>query len=186
MERMQPMHGPIMQLGYVVGDLATSCAAWQAQTGAGPFYHLPSMTFEGWTYRGEAQSLTLRIAFAQVGDVMLELIEPDGAWPNVYGETPLPAGACRPHHHAFLVQDLDAAGDRLHAGAAVTRAKISDDAELRYYDCRDTLGLYVELITDSPATRAFFELSIRAAQEWDGSGPLMRPLPDATGEESQS
>lgn len=171
------MHGPIMQLGYVVGDIATSCAAWQAKTGAGPFFHLAEVAFDDWTYKGQLQPLALQIAFAQVGDKMIELIQPGGPWPNVYGDAPPAPGACRPHHIAFLVDDLDKAAAQLDAGAPVTTARISDDAVLRYYDCRDTLGLFVELITDSPATRGFFDLSVGAAKGWDGSGPLLRPLP---------
>lgn len=174
------MHGPIMQLGYVVGDLTASCAAWQAKTGAGPFFHLTNVAFDGWTYKGQQQPLTLQIAFAQVGDKMIELIQPDGPWPNVYGDAPPAPGECRPHHHAFLVKDMDKAASQLDAGPPITTARVSDDAELRYYDCRDTLGLFVELITDSPATRAFFDLSVSAAADWDGSGPLLRPMPGTT------
>lgn len=171
-----PKHGPIMQLGYVVGDIAASAQHWTDSTGAGPFFHLPSVAFGGWTFQGQPQDLTLHIAFAQLGDKMIELIEPVGPWPNVYGDGPLAAGECRAHHHAFLVNDLDGAAEQLCAGPPTTTASVSETAQLRYYDCRDTLGLYVELITDSPETRAFFAIASDAAAEWDGSGPLLRPL----------
>ncbi|WP_206069706.1 VOC family protein [Novosphingobium olei] len=171
------MHGPIMQLGYVVGDIATSAANWRARTGAGPFFHLPSMAFDRWAFNGAPQDLVLHIAFAQLGDIMVELIEPVGPWPNVYGDAPLPKGACRPHHHAFLVGDLDGAAAHLAAGTPVTTGQISDSAQLRYYDCRDTLGLLVELISDTPDTRAFFDIARQGAEGWDGGGPVLRPIP---------
>lgn len=171
------MHGSIMQLGYVVGDLSTICAIWTERLGAGPFLHMPDVAFEGWTFRGVPQPLKLSIGFAQLGDKMIELIQPHGPWPNIYGDAPLPPGACRPHHHAFLVKDLDAAGEALAAGPPVTRATVGEGAELRYHDCRDALGLYVELITDSPATRAFFDLAVTARAHWDGGGPSLRPIP---------
>jgi hypothetical protein len=167
------MHGPIMQLGYVVGDLTASVDNWARRTGAGPFIHMPGMTFGGWTYRGASQAVTLDIAFAQLGDKMIELIQPSGAWPNVYGEAPLQPGECRPHHHAFLVSDLDRAAATLDAGLPVTTGRLNEQVELRYYDCRSTLGLFIELITDTPSTRDFFVLSERAAAQWDGSAPYL-------------
>jgi hypothetical protein len=51
--------------------------------------------------------------------------------------------------------------------------------ELRFYDCRDALGLFIELVTDGPSTRAFFDLSECVAAEWDGAEPFLRPLETA-------
>lgn len=173
------MHGPIMQLGYVVGDLAASVGEWVRRTGAGPFIHMPNMAFAGWTYHGEPQALTLDIAFGQLGDKMIELIQPHGPWPSVYGDAPLKPGECRAHHHAFLVTDLDRAAAALNAGAPVSTGKLNDEVELRYYDCRSSVGLHIELITDCEATRAFFEISERATARWDGAAPFLIPLESA-------
>lgn len=173
------MHGPIMQLGYVVGDLALNAAQWSHRTGAGPFFHMPAAAFEGWTFQGAPQPLILNIAFAQIGDKLLELVEPVGPWPNVFGDHPLSPGECRPHHYAFLVDDLDKAAVHLDAGDPVVTASISAAAGLRFYDCRGALGMHIELVTDCADTRAFFDLAANAAQEWDGAGPLLRALPGA-------
>lgn len=59
----------------------------------------------------------------------------------------------------------------------MTTGQISDNAQLRYYDCRDTLGLLVEVISDTPDTRAFFDVARQGAERWDGAGPVLRPLP---------
>ncbi|WP_295528073.1 VOC family protein [Novosphingobium sp. Chol11] len=173
------MHGPIMQLGYVVGDLALSAAHWSRSTGAGPFFHMPVVAFEGWTFQGAPQPLILNFAFAQMGDKLLELVEPVGPWPNVFGDHPLAPGECRPHHYAFLVDDLDKAAAHLDAGDPVVTASISAAAGLRFYDCRSALGMHIELVTDCADTRAFFDLAADAAQGWEGSGPLLRQLPGA-------
>jgi len=37
-------------------------------------------------------------------------------------------------------------------------------------------GLFIELVTDGPSTRAFFDLSERVAAGWDGAEPFLRPL----------
>lgn len=168
-----------MQLGYVVGDLAASVETWVRRTGAGPFIHMPGMSFAEWTFRGEPQVLALDIAFGQLGDKMIELIQPRGPWPSVYGEAPPQPGECRAHHHAFLVENLDRAAEALDAGPPVSTGKLSEDVELRYYDCRNTLGLHIELITDCEETRAFFDLSERAAANWNGAAPYLIPLESA-------
>jgi methylmalonyl-CoA/ethylmalonyl-CoA epimerase len=166
----------IRQLGCVTDDIEKTATAWATSIGAGPFFLLEGMGFQSWSYLGRSQEMTLDIAFGQVGDLMVELIKPNGPWPNVYGEV-MPTG-CRAHHHGYLVSDLNKASAEL-AGPLVTRADLSDHTELRYFDCRDQLGLFVELITDSEESREFFELSARAAQGWDGRTAPIRPFAGA-------
>lgn len=79
-----------------------------------------------------------------------------------------------------LVKGLDRAAAKLAAGPPVTTGRLNAEVELRYYDCRDALGLFIKLITDAASTRAFFALSERSAATWDGAGPFLRPLETAT------
>jgi methylmalonyl-CoA/ethylmalonyl-CoA epimerase len=59
------------------------------------------------TFRGREQPYSMKLALAQVGDMMYELIEPvDG--PNSYQEF-LDARGEGLHHLGFFVEDLDAA-----------------------------------------------------------------------------
>ncbi|ASK89290.1 VOC family protein [Sphingorhabdus sp. SMR4y] len=167
----------IRQLGYVTDDLEASALAWVDTTGAGPFFVLPGMGFRSWTYQGKPQQMTLDIAFGQAGDMMIELIRPNGQWPNVYGDS-MPKG-CVPHHHGVLVKDVEASA-RSMGGEAVTRAELSTETELRYFDCRDRTGLFVELITDNDESRGFFAAAIEATQNWDGHTCPVRPF--STGE----
>nr|WP_276317294.1 VOC family protein [Croceicoccus ponticola] len=166
----------IRQLGYVTDDIEAAAMDWFRTTGAGPFFVIKGMGFRNWSYRGQPQDMTLDIAFGQVGDLMVELIRPNGPWPNVYGDA-LPSG-CRAHHHGYLVSDVDAAAARLE-GDPITQADLSDTTELRYFDCRDRLGLFVELITDSEESRGFFDLSLAAARGWDGRTAPVRPFESA-------
>lgn len=167
----------IRQLGYVTDDIEAAALSWVKSVGAGPFFVMEGMGFQSWSYLGAPQEMTLDIAFGQVGDLMVELIKPNGPWPNVYGDAP-PKNACRAHHHGYLVADLDKAALDL-GRDPVTRAALSDTTELRYFDCRDRLGLFVELITDSEESRGFFDLSLRAAREWDGKTAPVRPFAEA-------
>lgn len=163
----------IRQLGYVTDDIERSAMAWIETMGAGPFFVLRDMGFQSWTYFDEAQEMTLDVAFGQVGDLMVELIRPNGNWPNVYGKT-MPKG-CVLHHHGSLVSDVENSS-RSMGGVAVTRAKLSADTELRYFDCREQIGLFVELITDNEESRGFFDISIKAASAWDGKTDPIRPF----------
>jgi len=163
----------IRQMGYVTDDIEASALAWVKTMGAGPFFVLPGMGFQSWTYLGEPQEMTLDIAFGQVGDMMIELIRPNGPWPNVYGNS-MPTG-CMPHHHGVLVGDVEASA-RSMSGEAITRAELSADTELRYFDCRDKTGLFIELITDNDESRGFFAASIEAADSWDGKSDPVRPF----------
>lgn len=163
----------IRQLGYVTDDIENAAMNWVQALGAGPFFVMKGMTFQSWNYRGNPQDMTLDIAFGQVGDLMVELIRPSGPWPNVYGDA-MPRG-CRAHHHGYLVADMDTAEVSL-GRVPVTRAHLSDTTELRYFDCTATLGLHVELITDSEESRAFFDMSMAAARDWDGRTDPVRPF----------
>lgn len=166
----------IRQIGFVVHDLEAATAQWLGKTGAGPFVLMPNQRFEGWSYRGQPQELTLDIAFGQAGDVMLELIQPRGVWPNVYGES-LPKNEPYLHHFGFLVDDINRASEEIDA-ALITSARIDSGAELRYFDCRSRFGVHFELISDTSSVRSFFELSEGLARDWDGSTAPVRRFED--------
>ncbi|GGC40538.1 hypothetical protein GCM10011371_29920 [Novosphingobium marinum] len=166
----------VRQLGYVVGDLELAATRWIERFGAGPFHVLPDMRFDGWSYMGRPQEMTLDIAFGQAGPLMVELIVPRGEWPSVYGSEPPARDEIRAHHHGILCADIDGAAPQLGA-EMVTSARLSESTELRYFDCRHDLGLFVELITDSGESRAFFDLSEAARKEWDGHTAPIRDMP---------
>jgi hypothetical protein len=165
----------IRQLGFVVPDVRVAAEAWTSSTGAGPFFVMSDVGFADWQFHGAAQDMKLDIAFGQSGDVMIELIAPRGPWPNVYGEAPPQTGTNIPHHHGYLVADLDAAGRTLNGARPVVTAALGT-ASLRYYDMRKTLGVFVETIIDNEESRGFFALSRTAALDWDGSSARLRTL----------
>lgn len=169
------MLGGIRQLGFVTGDATLAARRWTASTGAGPFFLMEGVRFADWRAGGLAQDMLLDIAFGQSGAVMIELIRPRGPWPCIYGERPLPADACLPHHHGYLASDPDAAAMAMALGDPVVVASLGPGTDLRYYDARPQLGVFVELIRDSAQSRGFFEMARDAAEGWSGQEPL-RPL----------
>ena len=93
---------PVSQIGFVVKDLEQSIAFYKPLFG--DFRTLDAFDIE-WEYRGRPEVSSIKVAFAQSGDVEIELIE----W--VSGETPhkefLDAGREGLHHVRFLVEDID-------------------------------------------------------------------------------
>ena len=100
--------GPVNQVGFVVRDM--DCALRRYEPLFGRFEVMEANDME-WNYRGTPETSTLKVAFAKSGDLEIELIE----W--VSGETPhkefLDAGREGMHHLRYIVDDLDAASDKL-------------------------------------------------------------------------
>ena len=93
---------PVSQIGFVVKDIGQAIALYTPLFGE--FRTLDAFDIE-WEYRGRPEVSSIKVAFAQSGEVEIELIE----W--VSGETPhkefLDAGRDGLHHVRFIVDDLD-------------------------------------------------------------------------------
>jgi catechol 2,3-dioxygenase-like lactoylglutathione lyase family enzyme len=93
---------PVNQVGFVVKDIESAIALYQPLFGEFSVMDAPDME---WEYRGQPEMSSLKLAFANSGDVEIELIE----W--VSGKTPhkefLDAGREGMHHLRFIVDDLE-------------------------------------------------------------------------------
>lgn len=162
--------GKIMQLGYVVEDIRQAMDFWLEKTGAGPFFVLDNIAFDDWCWQSKPQHLPMDIAFAQLGDLMIELIRPHGREPSVYahcqGHTP------QLHHYGFLVERIEDAEEQLSVGDALVRARASSGSPFGYYHTRPELGLISELIEKSDEIEGLFGLCREAARGWDGREPV--------------
>src|SRR5689334_1719181 len=72
--------GPIRQNGYVVRDLEAAMAEWLA-LGIGPWVTLGPLE-QTMTFRGQTSQVTITLAFAQSGELQLELIQQTGDAPT--------------------------------------------------------------------------------------------------------
>ncbi len=98
--------GPIRQNGYVVRRLDVAIDAW-LDAGVGPWLLLPHLTQTGSVYRGQPTEPVVSIAFANSGDLQVELIEQEDDAPSIYREF-LDAGREGFHHLAWWAEDYDA------------------------------------------------------------------------------
>jgi len=143
--------------------------------GVGPWFLLPHLTQSGTHYRGEPSDPTVSMAFANSGDLQIELIAPEDDVPSVYREF-LDAGHEGLHHHAWWAEDF-AAVERAALSAGWTlaqRGNVNGMADFAYFEVTPAVPL-VEVMELTDATR-WLESTVRdAAVDWDGTDPV-RPL----------
>ena len=165
--------GPIRQCAYVVRDLEAA-VRWWAALGVGPFLAMAETPMQGYRLRGEPVEPVLTIAFANSGDLQIELIATHDDIPSVFAEA-LAAGREGAHHLAWWVEDWPE-WERLATAAGwqpVTDGDGGGMANFAYYDIGGPLLAEVMELNDS--TR-WLTTTVRTAHDtWDGSDPL-RPL----------
>jgi len=97
----------IDQMALIVRDLEASLRRYWEMLGIGPWkvYTYGPPLVPRMTYRGRAQSYRMRLAFTQVGDLQLELIQPLSG-ENIYQEH-LERHGEGLHHFGVFVATLD-------------------------------------------------------------------------------
>jgi len=164
--------GPIRQNGYVVRDLERAIDAW-LQVGVGPWLLLPHLKQANSVYRGQPTEPVVSIAFANSGELQLELIVQEDDEPSIYREF-LDAGGEGFHHLAWWVEDFDAVARAAH-GAAWPLVHFGDGggmAKFAYYDPGGVTSTVVEVMELTDATRWLVSTVQAAALDWDGADPV--------------
>lgn len=150
----EPAFDRMLQLGIVVRDLEATVRRYEDDYGIGPWQFQQIDLGEENDYRehGEPAERSNRVAFATVGGVMWELIEPldgEGVWARFLAEKG--EGV---HHVAVATPDF---------GGTVARAEREDGLMLRcehggvdiaYLDTRRDLGVVLEVFSGFPGVEA--------------------------------
>src|SRR5512136_1045690 len=96
---------PVDQIGLVVRDLERTAAFYYSTFGLGPFSIVPEVRFDGVILRGRPTDSKVKVAFADSGQVQIELIQPlEGE--NIYTEF-LGSGNEGLHHLGFEVDNFE-------------------------------------------------------------------------------
>ena len=113
------------------------------------------------------------IAFANSGELQVELIEQEDESPSIYREF-LDAGREGFHHLAWWVDDFDAAtrGAESAGWASVHAGDTGGSAQFAYYDTGGVTSTVVEVMELTDATRWLVATVHDAASGWDGSDPV--------------
>jgi catechol 2,3-dioxygenase-like lactoylglutathione lyase family enzyme len=155
--------GPIIQIAWVVDDIAATEELLGTQCGVGAWTRIPDVRFEpqDCTLRGEPADFTVHVSlgYAAKGtaDLQLELIQPVSG-ESIYTEflAVSPPGL---HHICFEVDDIEAACESAAAAGhpVVQRGSMMAGAiDFAYVDGASAGVPYVELARIGPAMKDFF------------------------------
>jgi len=162
--------GPIRQSAYLVRDL-DAAVSWWAAIGVGPFLAMARQRMQGYVHRGETVDPELTLAFANSGELQIELIVTHDDRPSPFRDA-LAAGHDGAHHLAWWVADWSAwEHAATEAGwEPVTHGDGGGFANFAYYDIGGPLLAEVMELND--ATRWLTDTVRSAHRGWNGSEPL--------------
>jgi hypothetical protein len=160
----------IVQNSYVVRDLETSCAQMNTLYGIGPFVGGTELVLGNHRYRGApAEPIRLRVAFAQAGDLNIELVQLVSEGPDAFRDV-YPEGGEGFHHVAIFSADVADTLDRFAGqGFAVASAITAPwGGEISFVDARSKLGHMIEVYPEHERIRSLYSVVRQAALDWDG------------------
>jgi hypothetical protein len=160
-------YGPIVQNSWVVADLNAGIADWTHRMRVGPFFRFPKIVFETGHYRGRAMLPDYDAAVAYSGELMIELIQPNG--PSIFQDF-LDAGGVGVQHLCAMSDDLPAATAEIEArgGIAVQGGTFADGSRLTYFDLGGPAPSILEIAELKPDVLALFAAIKAAGASWNG------------------
>ena len=167
--------GPIRQNGYVVHDLDAAIAQWLA-LGIGPWITLGPME-QGMVFRGEPTTCTITLAFANSGDLQIELIHQTGDAPSAYREF-LDRGREGFHHLAWWTDDVEAVAAAADAAGwpVIFEGDGSSVARFFYCEAPNVAATCLEVMELNDMTQGLADHVKEAADTWDGVTDPVRKL----------
>ena len=169
-----PLPGAVRQVGYIVPDLDKAIAGWLAM-GVGPWFVLRGQTQTG-IFRGQECTVSLSIAFANSGDLQIEVIQQEDDTPSIYTEF-LESGQGVFHQLGWWADDFDAALSSAEATGWPVVWSGGEVGSTRYVYLEPPEGpaAIVELMELTPQVAGLGRMVREAAAGWDGQNPV-RPL----------
>ncbi|BCW35862.1 hypothetical protein StoSoilA2_19180 [Arthrobacter sp. StoSoilA2] len=170
----------LIQLCFVVKDLAEAMTFFSSTFGAGPWFlgPEPSDQPEHFVYRGKPTPLGARIALGYAGEMMYELVCPQPGSRSIFAEWAAERGYGL-HHFGFAARDFDATVQALHkAGREVLfSGETPRGARILMVGGTEPLGALEEFIEITPAGEFFYSFMKSQAASWNHSelvytGPL--------------
>ena len=163
------MFGGPVQIAYAVDDVERTARVW-AERGVGPFFVRHHIEVTNARIHGRPASFDHSSAFAQWGDVMVELIhQHDGGGDPIVGTSGI-------HHVAHFVDEFTAATASLAAAGygEVLYAETSAGMPFAFHDGLDERGHLIEIYERTTALGGFYDMVRDSARGWDGADPVRR------------
>ena len=164
--------GAPVQIAYAVPGVHDAALRWAGEFGAGPFFVRSHIPVSDVLYRGRPASFDHSSAYGQWGDIMVELMHDHGEGPSIVRER-YSADESGLHHMAFMVDDLDAATERLGSrGFGLAMSARASTTRFHFVDAVDDMGHMIELYQRSDHLLQFYAMVRDAAVGWDGNDPV--------------
>jgi hypothetical protein len=160
--------GPV-QIAYAVGDVTEAAARWAAH-GVGPFFVREHIEVTNVRIRGAAASFDHSSAYAQWGDLMIELIhQHDGGPEPVVGSSGI-------HHVAHFVDDFATAAAQLvgTGHSEILYAETSTGMPFAFHDGGVERGHLIEIYERTAPLARFYDMVRAASVGWSGADPVRR------------
>jgi len=176
---MSRVAGPLLQVGLIVRDVDQALAYWTQVLDVGPFYVIREARIGNFFYRGRpSEDIVITMAFAQSGEMQIELIQQHNDAPSGYREF-LSAGREGAQHLSSWFEDPAAYDEArtalLGRGMQVVHETVSNDGSPRfaYFDSGVPFAPMIELSEAMlPGARIVQDTVIAASRGWDGTDPI--------------
>jgi len=170
----QPL-GAITQVAFTVEDVESAIAGYVRDLGIGPWFLRGPFTPPQALYRGRPTGLSVSLAMAFSGQLMIELVQQHDDVPSIYNAD----GAQRRygfHHFGVATGDFDGEVRRYgEAGFALVFSDITPvGTRIAYFDGAGRLPGMVELIEMNSVQESRYARIHAAAAGWDGRDPIRR------------
>ena len=169
---MSNVFGAVLQQGYVVPDIDAAMKHWLAR-GIGPFYMEHLKEFPG-EVDGNPVKLELKAGFAYSGDQQIEVIEPIGPVPSIYGE-------CLQHLAVFCDGTIQDKLDELKSKGMNFQVRQTYGDQHAYIDSVDQPGVMMQLMFRSELIEKMFAIIKEGADTWDGKTDPVRRIDWSSG-----
>jgi len=156
-EKIDATHVPLSglyQIAFVTTDLEQAMSLFAGTYGISKFKVRRDLTSGP-----EMPIMTVHVAHAYVGPMMIELIQPAGGDDTLYRDIlPEDGFAIRPHHFGFMVRSEEEL-ERISTALETRNVPIAFDASMPaiaravYADARSSLGHYLEYVYLQPEAR---------------------------------
>ncbi len=168
----QPIGG-IIQMAYVVADIASAMGQWTADLRVGPWFLLDHFTGVDPVYRGQPCQAGVALAMGYAGHLQIELIQPTDDHPSVYKEH-IDARGFGFHHYGLASPDYAADVARYVARGyeLAFEAGVPTGGKVGYLDTHGALPGYLEVIETGAVMEEVFTRFWAASIGWDGSDPV--------------
>ena len=172
---MSLLFGPMRQIGYIVHDIEKSMTHWANYCTIGPGFYFDKGDFRSVVYDGKTYTdMHISMAFANSGDIQIELIQQRCDTPSMYREVLANGGEGMQHWSSWPENYEQLYQRALARGYKVWQEGVHARGPFVYFKNQGDPGTVIEMSEFNPARRRFFDMVRKAAIDWDGHDPIRR------------